>query len=232
MYNSNWRASIADGAAWVQSSSSFAKEDKMPQWIAELGVKGLSLAEHHHELAIPLAVSGNSVTTEFNPHPAHPRLFTTSGEELDELMQRWNDAWRVEGYYSPTAESLREVNKETLLTSINERKISLSELKFSSAAVSSTKPGLLNRIKRLVFKLDLSWQLTLRFYCFVFGNDFSFDIDFYTFIHHKLSNAESVFINSFLAIENREQWFSGAGAHHRGASSVWSPLQVSNNVVL
>lgn len=43
---------------------------------------------------------------------------------------------------------------------------------------------------------------------------------------------DSIFINSFLAIENRDAWFDGAGRQFRGASSIWSPLQVSKETIL
>jgi hypothetical protein len=47
-----------------------------------------------------------------------------------------------------------------------------------------------------------------------------------------LAKADSIFINSFLAIENREAWEQGPGTNFRGAASIWSPLQVSKHTLL
>lgn len=148
LYDPTWVASAADGADWVKSRRNFIEEDGVPQWIADLGIKGLSLADGRGELGLPMAVSGNSVLTEFNPNPANPRLFTATGEELERLTRLWDSTWATEKYYDP---ELREVLKETLLSTVNERKLSMSEIntnKFSLAPASSNKQGLLTRIKR------------------------------------------------------------------------------------
>jgi ribosomal protein L29 len=97
---------------------------------------------------MPIAVSGNSVHTEFNPIPANPRLFTISGEELDRITALWDSKWTTVGYYASDTPEFRDITKEMLFVTVNERKISLSELKFNSVAGNSTKAGILSRIKK------------------------------------------------------------------------------------
>ena len=96
----------------------------------------------------------------------------------------------------------RSATNQMFMDSVNTRKVALLALEFAVASQSSTRPGLLTKMKK-------------------------FDLQFVTCIHRPLSKVDSIFINSFLATENLQHWLDNAGSAFRGAASIWSPLQVS-----
>jgi hypothetical protein len=102
---------------------------------------------------MPITVSGHSVLSEFNSQPTNSRIFIVSGEELDRITEQWKSKWETIGYYDPTTPGVLDVTIVVLLENVNERKISLRELKFSSVPISATKSGILGRKKVRLFAL-------------------------------------------------------------------------------
>ena len=143
LYNRTWVASIADGASWVQSRQ-LIEDVGVPDWMHELGVKGLGQSSRT-DFGMMIAVSGNSVKTEFNPNPVNPRILTVNDLEMEQLLEMWKNTC-CNGdfkFYDPP----RNVQNSILLESMNLRKVSLS-LEFNSAALQATRQGLLSRMKK------------------------------------------------------------------------------------
>ena len=140
LYDPSWVATAAHGANWIQSRK-LIDEDGLPQWMMDLGLIELS-SSRRSDYGMAIMVSGNSVATDFNPNPVHPRLFTANDADLEELVAiyttKCNDANLYD--YGRTLQA-------DMLASVNTRKVSI-DVDFPEVAQASTRPGLTTRMKR------------------------------------------------------------------------------------
>lgn len=85
LYDRSWVASIRDGASWVKPRK-IIDEDGVPNWMFELGVKNLG---RRSDYGMAVSVSGNSVTTSFNPIPDVSRIQSANDEEMERISARF-----------------------------------------------------------------------------------------------------------------------------------------------
>ena len=80
IYDNEYFASASDGANWVIYRNMI---EELPPSV---------------QFPIRVATSGNSVTSEFNPVPAHPRLKTYNDENLEILNRKYNELFASDEY--------------------------------------------------------------------------------------------------------------------------------------
>jgi hypothetical protein len=107
----------------------------------DLGLVELS-SSRRNDYGMAIMISGNSVWTDFNPYPVHPRLFSANDADLEQLVAMYTTKCSDAKLYD-----YGNTLQANMLASVNTRKVSI-DIDFPEAALASTRPGLITRMKR------------------------------------------------------------------------------------